>query len=64
MHIKLWNRWTWYGTYDCCQGSKRERIDTVLDKMGDDIKRQFVAWWGRAFSRDSKCITNGWKSCP
>jgi hypothetical protein len=59
----LYNYWTGYGNYDCCQGNKRERIDKVLDKLGPSIKGHFSGWKDKDFTRDSKCIINGWKSC-
>ncbi|KAH4117311.1 hypothetical protein HBH98_145240 [Parastagonospora nodorum] len=63
LHFMLYNYWTDYGNYYCCQGNKRERIDKVLDKLGPSIKEQFSGWKDKDFTRDSRCIINGWQSC-
>ncbi|KAF1917552.1 hypothetical protein BDU57DRAFT_513863 [Ampelomyces quisqualis] len=64
MHVRLWNSKTWYGDWDCCEGDKRQKMDVVLDYLGNDIKGEFDGWKDKDFTRDSRCIIDGWKACP
>lgn len=63
MHITLSNSKTGYGNWDCCEGDKREIIDRAAVFIGPKIVDQFSLWKDRGFSRDSRCIIDGWKSC-
>jgi hypothetical protein len=63
LHIDLWNSKTGYGSYDCCQADMRPLMDKAIDGLGDQVVHEFTQWWGKGWSRDSRCIINGWKSC-
>ncbi|KAH3995324.1 hypothetical protein HBH98_145100 [Parastagonospora nodorum] len=63
MHITLSNGKTGYGNWDCCEGDTRQIMDRAADFIGPKIVDQFSQWKDRGFSRDSRCIINGWQSC-
>ncbi|KAH7078768.1 hypothetical protein BKA63DRAFT_591488 [Paraphoma chrysanthemicola] len=48
MHVSLVNGWTTYG-----------KVDRVIDGFGSEIGSVF----GQKFTRDSRCIIDGWRSC-
>ncbi|KAF1921582.1 hypothetical protein BDU57DRAFT_489495 [Ampelomyces quisqualis] len=59
MHIKLWNFETRHGSWDCCSGDNRARVDRAIDGLGGEISEAFE----KPFSRDTRCIINGDKVC-
>jgi hypothetical protein len=61
MHIKLWNLKITAGNWDCCEGDKLKLVGNVIDDLGPEIG---IVFWESHFSRDSRCIINGWKTCP
>lgn len=63
MHIRLWNSKTGYGRYECCEGDKRQLMDKAIDKLGDRIVGLYPQYWGKQFTRDSRCIINEWAVC-
>ncbi|KAH7076313.1 hypothetical protein FB567DRAFT_596919 [Paraphoma chrysanthemicola] len=63
MHISIINTATGYGRWDCCEGNKRELVDKAIDKLGPEIINEFPQYWGKDFTRESRCIINGWDVC-
>jgi hypothetical protein len=59
MHIKLGGTYDGYGSYDCCNDNKRALVDKAVDGLGGQISQVFK--W--PFTRDTRCIINGWTSC-
>ncbi|KAH7408793.1 hypothetical protein DE146DRAFT_647204 [Phaeosphaeria sp. MPI-PUGE-AT-0046c] len=64
MHIWLTNWHTGYGYYDCCSEGIRARMDSALDSLRDRMKLEFPKQAGNSWYRDSRCIINGWATCP
>jgi hypothetical protein len=62
LHVFIWN-WTNYGTWDCCHGDMRRKVDGAIDQLGNEITQAFPDWNGKTFSRDTRCIINGWTAC-
>ncbi|KAH3911089.1 hypothetical protein HBH56_140430 [Parastagonospora nodorum] len=58
-HIKLWNGETGYGQWDCCEGDKLQLVDKAVDGLGSKIGEIMH----QEFTRNSACITDGWKGC-
>lgn len=61
LHIMLKNSGSWYSDYHCCES--RYLVDRAIDGLGQEIADSFPQFWGRPFTRDSRCIIDGWKSC-
>jgi hypothetical protein len=59
VHVGLVNGWTTYGGWDYCAGGKRQLVDKAIDGLGGEIGGVF----GQKFTRDSRCIIDGWKAC-
>jgi hypothetical protein len=59
-HIKLWNKKTGYGKWDCCKGGLLQRVDKAVDGLGYEIG----VVMHQEFTRNSLCIINGWATCP
>lgn len=53
------NEYTGYGWWDCCAGNERQLVDRAVDGMSDGFRKAF----DRPFTRDTRCIINGWKLC-
>lgn len=47
--------------YWCCE--KLQNIDTKSDGLKDEILKAFPRW-KKAWVRESRCIINGWATCP
>ncbi|KAF2028164.1 hypothetical protein EK21DRAFT_70255 [Setomelanomma holmii] len=63
MHIILYNYWSGYGSWDCCYADTRQLVDRAIDPLGGKIIREFPQFWGKDFTRDIRCIINGWETC-
>jgi hypothetical protein len=63
IHIRLSNYWTGAGPYDCCEGDGLKQMDGVLDALEVTIRNELKSNQQDWF-RDSRCIIDGWKTCP
>jgi hypothetical protein len=63
-HITLANPWARYGSYDCCKGDGLSQMDRVLEGLERRIRDGYPEVWGGSWFRDSRCIINGWATCP
>jgi hypothetical protein len=63
MHIRLSNFWTGVGDYDCCKGDALKQMDGVLDDLEQGLRSEFKRYQ-KDWYRDSRCIINGWQTCP
>ncbi|KAH7073295.1 hypothetical protein FB567DRAFT_611516 [Paraphoma chrysanthemicola] len=59
MHVGLVNGWTTYGVWDCCTNGKLGKVDKAIDGLGGEIGSVF----GQKFTKDSRCIIEGWRAC-
>jgi|TARA_R110002003_G_scaffold252_8_gene17879 hypothetical protein len=49
-----------FADYD---SDKRQLVDKAIDPLGEEIIREFPQYWGKQFTRDTRCIINGWEVC-
>jgi hypothetical protein len=63
MHITLRNAWTGYGNYECCKEDGLKQMDKVLDSIEASV-RGAIKYRQQDKFRDSRCIINGWATCP
>ena len=61
MHLRIYNQHSSYSDFHCCES--RGNVDVAIDGLGQEIVDTFPQWWNREFTRDSRCIIDGWKSC-
>lgn len=61
MHIRIQNSHSWFSDFYCCR--TRQPVDKAIDGLGDEMTTVFPSWWNRKFTRDTRCIIDGWKSC-
>jgi hypothetical protein len=54
---------TEWGSWNCCTMNHRAAMDTAIDSEGAEIASVFQPWHGGSFTRDSRCIINGWEVC-
>jgi hypothetical protein len=63
MHVRIENINSQWGQFTCCESNSRQLVDGSIDRLGGEITNAFTTWWGRDFSRDTRCIINGWQAC-
>ncbi|KAH7406280.1 hypothetical protein DE146DRAFT_787415 [Phaeosphaeria sp. MPI-PUGE-AT-0046c] len=59
IHIMISNGKTGYGYWDCCEGNERQLVDRAVDGLSDGFSKAFQ----QPFTRDTRCIIDGWKLC-
>lgn len=67
MHVRIANQYSRHGNFNCCgrdYANSRGGVDKAIDSLGGEIIQAFDTWWDRPFTRDSRCIINGWHACP
>jgi hypothetical protein len=61
MHVRIFN-WNQYRSWDCCKNDHLKAMDRAIDTDGWELVRAFP---GRqtVFTRECRCIINGWQVC-
>ncbi|KAL6702630.1 hypothetical protein ACN47E_001299 [Coniothyrium glycines] len=65
MYMRFENIARPYGRFECCKSNSRQLVDAAIDRLGPQIMNAYMNMWPspRSWSRDTRCIINGWKAC-